>query len=219
MKKILFTILLIFSCFTIVDAKCTNEKKTLVNGQINQVNAHSEFIEENTRKFIININNITSDIYVSISNNTNSSVLEYHYKQTDNGSITFDAIPFSKIIKYKIAIKAKDSTCVVNDKVLEVTKPIYNYFSEHPYCEGIESYYMCSRLINNEITLAELKEATDNYRDSLSSSIKKQEEENNGGNRFFLIILISFIVIGTIIILYYLYEKIKLNIEIKKRGI
>ncbi len=223
-KLFLLAIVLLTPKLVFAESACNYEEQVEINNIVANVNATYEAVEIYNGKtfdidnrnedgsipevdsyikgFNINIMNITDDIYVVVSNNKNSDVKTFYYRDTNEGEATFQVKDALSLVTYTIEIHSNKYSCVGElFRKFTITTPIYNAYSESVACKDNSGFYYCQEYISSEnISVNEFTKQVQEYQ------IKKQEEqekENKKGfdlkeffkNNKFTIITISGIVV------------------------
>ena len=118
--------------------------------------------------FNVSFANITDDIYLRITNDTNDTELTFTKENMDAGEAVFQTEYGDELTTYTVEVLASNYDCA--DEVIRkfnLTVPIYNQFSEMEACNTYPNFYYCQEYIDTEpITYSEFLEELRVYRDS-----------------------------------------------------
>lgn len=118
--------------------------------------------------FNVSFANITDDIYLRITNDTNDTELTFTKENADAGEAVFQTEYDDELTTYTVEVLASNYDCA--DEVIRkfnLTVPIYNQFSEMEACNTYPNFYYCQEYIDTEpISYSEFIEELSIYRDS-----------------------------------------------------
>lgn len=235
MKKILlvFSFILMISFNNVWAATCDNTEMKKLNAVASNVKVSYEVetktVENENYKIdggsptmevpniIIDIYNITDDIFIIASNNINSSKKTIVYADTDNGKYKLDTFDnFNALGTYTFDIYAKNEPCKPRKlKSIEFVKPIENPFYRTEECKNNLDIPFCTQFvteINQNVDIFNIKEEIANYRKSSTNKVTTKTDGTTGNNeviefvkdnKYYLIgsiILISGVVITVVVI-------------------
>ena len=215
MKKIfnlvLTTILLgVFACLPVKAAECGNDLYQAAD----KVKVSNEFVEEKDNETDIvlsdgskpmilvdniKIENITSDMYVIVTETKTNQSTTYNYTDTANGIITIKDNTVRKVKNYTIDIYAANNTNCggAKLKVKYLETPAYNPYSQSTRCDGNEKFEYCKEYLNKEITEEEFQKKLGEY---LGEDTNTNEKEGLlaflNKHKLLFILIISLLVIG-----------------------
>lgn len=131
--------------------------------------------------FRIYINNITEDMYLTITDNETKETKTYNYEDTVDGTISFDNPVKTNIVEYSVVIYASDKTNCVDEKIrsFNFSTPMYNKYSEYALCEGLEEYYLCQKYLSSDVKIDDFWGSVEQYRMRKEASEKPIQEEND----------------------------------------
>ena len=104
-------------------------------------------------KMGINIQNLTEDMYVVITNSQNDKSLTVKYEDTDNGSYWFKSPNVYKNVKVTVKVYSNDSNvCSATDtiKTFEATTDIFNQYYYTNICQNNLDLDECKPFVSNE---------------------------------------------------------------------
>lgn len=235
MKKILlvFSFILMISFNNVWAATCDNTEMKKLNAVASNIKVSYEVetktVENENYKIdggsptmevpniIIDIYNITDDIFIIASNNINSSKKTIVYADTDNGKYKLDTFDnFNALGTYTFDIYAKNEPCKPRKlKSIEFVKPIENPFYRTEECKNNLDIPFCTQFvteINQNVDIFNIKEEIANYRKSSTNKVTTKTDGTTGNNeviefvkdnKYYLIgsiILISGVVITVVVI-------------------
>ena len=235
MKKILlvFSFILMISFNNVWAATCDNTEMKKLNAVASNIKISYEVetktVENENYKIdggsptmevpniIIDIYNITDDIFIIASNNINSSKKTIVYADTDNGKYKLDTFDnFNALGTYTFDIYAKNEPCKPRKlKSIEFVKPIENPFYRTEECKNNLDIPFCTQFvteINQNVDIFNIKEEIANYRKSSTNKVTTKTDGTTGNNeviefvkdnKYYLIgsiILISGVVITVVVI-------------------
>lgn len=235
MKKILlvFSFILMISFNNVLAATCDNTEMKKLNAVASNIKVSYEVetktVENENYKIdggsptmevpniIIDIYNITDDIFIIASNNINSSKKTIVYADTDNGKYKLDTFDnFNALGTYTFDIYAKNEPCKPRKlKSVEFVKPIENPFYRTEECKNNLDIPFCTQFvteINQNVDIFNIKEEIANYRKSSTNKVTTKTDGTTGknkviefakDNKYYLIgsiVLISGIVITVVVI-------------------
>ncbi len=201
--KKLFLLAIILMIPNLVDAEslCSYNEQVELNNIVSNVKATYEAVEiyagqmydadnpnedgtmplkdTHIKGFNISILNITEDIYVRVSNNYNDEVKTYAYKDTENGTITFQTTNNEQLITYTIEVIADKYACA-GEKFRDIylTTPIYNVYSKWKDCKENPEFYYCQEFLPSEnISMDEFDVKMEAYQEQKQQEEQKQEEQ------------------------------------------
>lgn len=205
MKKILlvFSFILMISFNNVWAATCDNtemkklnavasnikvsyevETKTVENANY-EVDGGKKTISVNT--IIVDIYNITDDIFIIVSNNANSDKKTITYADTENGKYKFDTYSVSNIVvTYTFDIYAKNEPCKPRKlKSLEFVKPVENPYHYTEECKKNLDIPFCAQFvteIDQNVDIYNIKEDIENYRKTSTNKTTTNKDGNTGNN-------------------------------------
>lgn len=222
LKLFLLAIVLLTPNITHAESACSYEEQVEINNIVSHVNATYETVdifegttldidnrnEDGTipridnyiKGFNINIMNITEDIYVVVSNNVNSEIKTFYYKDTTDGEVSFQVRDATSLVTYTIEIHSNKYSCIGDVfRKFAITTPIYNDLSGLAACEGNEGFYYCQEYINSEnISVNEFMKRIKEYKEEKQEEEEKKESEKSfWKNNKTTIIVISGVVVLT----------------------
>lgn len=224
-------------------AECSYEKQVELNNIASTVKATYEEVEidtgettivtENTEEhkmgdvikitkpgFAVKILNISNDIGVTIEDSYSNSKT-YYYSDTDNGSLTLEAVPADDVITYTISVFGFTNDCAGTElRTITVVTPVYNSYSEYLACDNYPEYEYCQKYLttNTDISFDKFTEGLNQYANQIENNQKVEEENTNKNsimdfikkNKQVIILIISVLaVISLIIIIIFMIRKKK----------
>jgi hypothetical protein len=140
-----------------------------------------DYPPEGMRSFIVTITGFSKEIYVTGL----EPVIDFRYED-EKGIIKRSGFAPGRTYKLEFygSEESKCSDYKIFTKLLSL--PHYNYYSEHPLCEGHEDYILCQKFVNsNELVINNLDfyNKMTAYIESLEKnkekSLKPKKEEDN----------------------------------------
>jgi hypothetical protein len=137
---------------------------------------------------IIDIYNMTDDIFIIASNNINNSSKTIIYSDTDNGKYKLDTYDnFNALGTYTFDIYAKNEPCFPQKiNTIEFAKPIENPYYYTKECKENLDIPFCAQFVtvlNQNIDIFNMDEEIENYRKtSTKNTTTKKEEPTNDNN-------------------------------------
>ena len=197
-KKV--TIIAISSLFLLSNVKgttCNYEEKATLNNEISNVKTNYEIKERVLDKseyeipdallgteyedtyvatedyIVLNILNLTENMYVEVSNDLDDEVKIYQYSDTNNGNIAIERYNLIHIVNYTVKVYASSATgCEGNLlRTLSQKLPRDNEYSSYSICSVIPEYYLCQRYVTFDDV------GFDTFINKTSKEIEKQEEK------------------------------------------
>lgn len=148
------------------------------------------------------LNNVTDNIYVTITNQEDSYAERIDYNKTENGSYSFEVPDTNKIRNYVIKVYSNNSKCLDEDlRTINVATPMYNALSDMVACQNNDVYY-CQKYITVPLSITEDDIAIDYSQKNHANEIEEVVPEKN--NRLFVLVslgIIGFLVIAIIVTL------------------
>ena len=165
MKKNLLFLLLVFLFIPTVNAKyCTLERQVQINNAAGLVTAKAypysyEYTGTDTETGeegvgtayvgMIDVYNLTSDIYAVLEYNNSKYRLNYDEENEDAASYSTGTM--SKVKEYKISIYAVDSECGKDAiRTLNVTVPRINRYYNESACSDYPDYFYCQEFMTTD---------------------------------------------------------------------
>ena len=129
-----------------------------------------------TRYFMVNITNVTDNLYIKVFNSIDNSTRIFTSSDAINGVISFRWDDINTITNLTIRVYTSQNTGCANEEVLvqQATLPKYNEYSETSYCLENPDDSICAQYITKEISE---KEYERKYEKSVEEATK--EEESN----------------------------------------
>lgn len=197
------------------NTKCNNEdankfkdvaKKVNISYQVKEIVAGEGIdidepgapaVELHDLGFEISIKNITEDIYVVVKNDYSNDTFTYHYKDTENGTKTFQSLANDENVTFTFEIKSENSNCINETfRKVSLTTPIYNSFSEKQYCVDNPKLDICQKFVGEKYTSEDFdKEVSKNNKDN------KTDNSNENKNNFIKDNKYLFIIGGSVIVI------------------
>ena len=167
-KKLLVVTFLLVSIFCLnlsvyaedAENTCTYKDKANLNKLAGSVEIVYDVQqkEDGTYKFIMKVYNITSELYINVTNDYDKDFyLTIVSSETTNGTYSFEIDDDSNVIKYTFVIKSTNFACTGSLKTINVIKPKKNKYHDYNECKftDTENYTYCQEWITREITLSE----------------------------------------------------------------
>ena len=164
---------------------------------------------------VININNVSDKVYVVFHSNDDNVNQEYHYKDLQNGSLTYEVPDLDNIRNYTLTVYSDVSECSNQElRTINLTTPMYNSLSDQIACENNNAYY-CQKYITTPIDEEGLDLDVNDVNDGNNSNLEK---ENNENYMLFTLGIIVIVVIIIAIIIMIAKNKQRKDNEIKNIG-
>lgn len=219
-KKVLGCFIIIFAFMLNVKADCDSKEILQLNTEAANVYANYEMsemvIDYDGNRFpelnidvvsfdsgyswedivTFKVNNITDNIYLSISNAEDNFVERVDYSKTNNGFYSFEVPDVYKIRNYVVKVYSNNPKCLDEElRTINVATPMYNPLSDMQACDGLNVYY-CNKFITSPLNIDE------NYFIENAELIQNEENvsevNDSSDNKNF--ILISFGIIGFLVV-------------------
>ena len=146
----------------------------------------------------MNVQNITEEVYIRITDTFNSETTDVHYDDTDNGTYSILITDVSSIRKYKIDVYSENPCTVDLLRSLEVITPMHNELYYLTVCEKSDAYY-CKEWSTVEIEMTEDEVREKEFKKQVSNS-QKVLEENFWEKNKKMIVTISIVAVVVIIL-------------------
>lgn len=233
MKKIILIICIILNLSLLdVDAASTCDATEIsrLNGIASKVKVNYEIemktVENENYKIdggeptmevpnvILDIYNMTDDIFIIVSNNLNNTTKTIVYSDTDNGKYKLDTYDnFNRIANYTFDIYAKSEPCKPRKlNSITYTKPIENPLYSFDACQDNLDVPLCAQFVtevDSNRDLSKLDEEISNYRKNMNSTTTTKKSDTQSGamdfvkeNKYYIIggsLLVLGIITGLII--------------------
>ena len=165
---------------------------------------------------VININNVSDKVYVVFRSNDDNINKEYHYKDLENGSLTYEVPDLETIRNYTLTVYSDVAECGNQElRTINVTTPMYNSLADQVGCENNNAYY-CQRYITTPINENEIELDSDNVNGN--NNLNSEDAKNNQNFMLFTLGIIVIIVIIIAIIIMIIKNKQKKDEQIKNIG-
>lgn len=186
---------------TLSSAQCSYERQAELSRIANNVQFSYNYLATSDQiQFLVNITNLTNDVYLKASNGTVISGLGERQLNYFGGST----------IRYDIY--SKDSNCpnvLLSTKY--ITLPVYNGFADYDECQKYPNFKYCQRWINTsshdeDYFDKELKKYIESLRDDQPTVEKKQmldiikQKIKNFGNVYFIGTIIGIMILTVLMI-------------------
>ena len=207
-KKFLFFIFIMFIFLNKINADCTFEERQELLKEANNIEAYFD-ADVNHNIFLFNLYNLNENLYVDITNSLNDKTITINYNNLVNDIYTYEEFEINKSAIYTVNIYSNKSECY-GKKITSkrVRKGIINKFAKQSVCEGIEEYYYCNSVLDNNITLTddEVYKKIEDYKLALEEKNKVEEKNFNLlefiKKYWFIIPILLGIVLVVLLILY-----------------
>lgn len=131
--------------------------------------------------FKISLVNITEDIYVKVENSITEDVKFIEYKDTTNGTFTFDLNNIGNVTMFKYTIYSSTKTDCSNEILIKgtMTTPMYNRYHTDQKCEKIPDFSMCQKYVMTDFTYEDFRKKVDSYIEKQNKKEDKKEKKEN----------------------------------------
>ena len=119
-----------------------------------------------------------------------------------DNTITLKQNPSNMNIDYEFRITGSETCIEKNLRVLRLTVPKYNFYSELEVCEDIPDYYLCAPYTTYNIDGSTFYERVEEYKEKINNQeIVEVGEENTGAvnQTFSVISKYKYIIVGVIV--------------------
>lgn len=168
-----------------VNADYTVSKRiTVIEGTDSMGNDLSQEIEENY--FVINVYNLTEDIYIVVTNSYNKASNTYKVSDAKDGIISFEAPTNGNTVEFTIKVYTTNTECSSNAlRTFTVRSPMVNPFMRYEVCNEVPDFYLCQEYLTSDfdITDSQFFERVNAYKETQKE--KEKESENSGDDGFF----------------------------------
>lgn len=139
-----------------------------------------------TQKFVINIYNITEDLYIKIFDDKTQEHTYINYSDTKEGTYTFETNNLDDIIIYTYEVYSNKGACSGEVlKTLVFKKPKRNPNAQYELCNELEDHPSCQKYITEDIPLNP-NELQKIYQEKVSSEETTNKKElKEGTDNFF----------------------------------
>lgn len=166
--------------------------------------------------FKINIKNISNNLYV---------VTEYGEELKSE----FNTIATDSTQTLALSVYSKDANCKEVLRTINLDLPLYNEIADYKICEGIEDYKYCKKLINENVTIEQIRDRVKLFRNEVEDErhltkyenlddalVLKDVDENNDRYDYTFILLLGVVILLIIILIIVLiiYKKNRKKMEI-----
>jgi len=190
-----FAFVAMFFCAINVQARCTDQQLfelqeagrrvrstiEIVEGtQMREVGCDetAEFVmvEFPTIEFRIDTFNITSDIFVTMTNNLTREVITIHEGMLENGVFSYITDEMENIVNYSFSVMTSADGCFGQQlRTYTVRKPMMNDFSLFSMCEGMDEIPYCRKFLDAPLNISE-DELADRIQRFLSGPESESED-------------------------------------------
>lgn len=164
-----------------VNVQANYEAGWFGTGEYEESEVDDEEYESIDPGVVVNIYNITKNIYITVENKATSEINTYYYEDTDNGSISWQRDDVENIVEYEIKVYSNVSDCQDEElHKINLVTPKYNDYSNLYFCMGIKEYY-CQEFVTQDILLNEneMQEKYEEYLETLPmEEIPPEKEES-----------------------------------------
>lgn len=232
-KLFLAVFVAIFSSITIVNAasKCDYNEQVELNNAAANIKASYEEAEGKVSEedllpndsgeievityeyFKISVYNLSEDFYLKITNDYNDEVKYLYYQDSESGVVTYDWNNLDKVTNFTITVYSSNNTGCPNEeyRVIYLTTPRYNEFSELSKCIGNEDFYLCQKYsLEEEVNLEEFDDKLEKFENNKEIVEDEKHDDSNKTlsekigdfiqeNKVTIIIISTIIVLGGVV--------------------
>ncbi len=110
--------------------------------------AEASYVEK-TEYIVLNILNLTENMYVEVTNDYNDEVSIYEYNAENKGNISIEWHNINELVTFTVKVYASNVTSCSGDLLKTMTQklPRYNSYSNYGLCENFPDYYLCQRFV------------------------------------------------------------------------
>lgn len=173
----------------VANVKATYEVIDIYKGKTLALDQHDENgnipeVDSYVKGFKISVLNITDDIYVKMSNKNTGEVKTFYYKDTDNGTISFDTEDVFDLNTYTIDVFANKYACIGERfRTLTLSTPVYNSYHSLIACQENPEFYYCQEFLPvNNISMSDFINRMDSYTQAKQEVQEHQQELENNKN-------------------------------------
>ncbi len=164
------------------NVKANYEIVDIYDGKIVEMDSGEEvdpIVDYYVRGFKISILNVTDDIYITVTNDYDSSIQTFYSKDAKDGIVSFETKNVAKVINYTIEVHSNKYTCIGElYRKLYVKTPTYNSQSNVAACTDYPEFYYCQEFIDGEnIDFNTFLTRLENYKSNKKVEEKKEEEK------------------------------------------
>ena len=226
MKKIMFTILLLFSCVYYVDAACTNDEINELKDEANNIKItykHLGAVNDNDgyiyyNRFELYFRNVIDDFYIQFTNGSNNIV-----KLTP-----LDGVITDYFINGTYYFNVYSNNCNEKIKEIKVHVPKFYVYSLDRLCDGVDGddFSLCGKYYEYDVSYEDFVTRVNYYRNihDIGNYEEEEEEEKKEEKLGILNIILNFItkyqiyiVIGLVFILIILIILIVIRRKMKRK--
>lgn len=227
-KYILVSLLSFCFAVNVNAAECSYEKQVELNNIASTVKATYEAVDIDTGKtvsyvdeygiidtdrqvpvkekgFNVKILNLTENLSIKVTNETEGTTNYYYYSDSDNGTITLSSKVADRIYTYTITVYGtKDSCEGIELRSLNLITPKYNTYSDYSFCKEYPNFDYCQEyVVDDSFNLEDFINKSAAYKETQDSKNSKdnQKDKNNNKSNFFKENKKLLIVCGSIILI------------------
>lgn len=133
--------------------------------------------------FDISILNVTENLYVKVKNNVGFGPKQFNYSSAKDGVITFYWDNIMDVANFTFEVYSSSKTSCPNEKVrvLYLTTPRLNLFSNYEICDEYPEYEMCKKYITTK-TEVDHETFVTNIK-KYSEKAENKDQQNGNGNK------------------------------------
>ena len=207
--KILITLLLLFSPFTIEAATCTKKQVSNYEKLADQIQTTFDYVENNNEfYFNVTFHNVHNELYLINSVDFEKLIT---YQNDKDGILMASKLEQGKTYTFQVLNKDTKCSTKVIDKITVVV-PNYNAYYKDPLCQGIEEFEWCQKWVNvSGVSYESFKASALNYKQQKENSNINTENPDETTNifekirnfigQYYLYIVGVLVVIATIVVI------------------
>lgn len=224
MKKIrvyiLFTLLIMLAFITNVSAeeKCTYSKRTDLNKLAWNMNFNYEPVEKKVEdynqvgnednytmhySYDLSIYNLTSNLYIKVTNDFNEEVATFTAADIVDGKIIYNVKYTGEIVTYTFAVYVESGDCEGELlRSVKLTTPLRNEYAEMLICGDIPDFYLCQPYLTSTVDYSTFFAKAEAYKQK-QELVQEEEEEKKSEKKknvkYILLGVGSVIVVGGLV--------------------
>ena len=124
--------------------------------------------------FDLGIYNITSDLYVLVSNNIDSTTEKITFEKAIDGKYVYNVVYTGEVVTYKFEVFGNSEGCnEVSIRTSYVTTPLRNEYAEIGACEEVPDFYLCQKYVTKNVDYETFSKKLESYK----TKIKEEKEQ------------------------------------------
>ena len=156
---------------------------------------------------MLEIYNLTDNIYVTVADSNENSQTKYTYNDSADGTVSLSTGSMEYLKNYTISIFASNEDCSKNAiRTIDVVVPRENRYYYSDYCENYPDYFYCSQFLNlEEISQDDFNRGIKEYAKTHKSATNDNRKEgiievtaDFAKNNWLIIAIVIIVILGII---------------------